>query len=77
MKEILLDQVRHGATIFLTSHVLEVVERLCDHAAIINKGKIVAEGRMEDLRSGSETLEDVFVRTVGGGRDFEQLEWLG
>src|SRR4051794_33421596 len=36
MKDILVDQVRHGATIFLTSHVLEVVERLCDHAAIIN-----------------------------------------
>jgi ABC-2 type transport system ATP-binding protein len=77
MKDILLDQVRHGATIFLTSHVLEVVERLCDHAAIIDKGKIVAEGRMEDLRRGSETLEDVFVRTVGGGRDFDRLEWLG
>lgn len=76
MKDILLDQVRHGATIFLTSHVLEVVERLCDYAAIINQGKIVAEGRMADLRSGSETLEDVFVRTVGGGRDFDRLEWL-
>ncbi len=52
MKDILLDQVRHGATIFLTSHVLEVVERLCDHAAIINDGKIVAEGSMDELRAG-------------------------
>jgi ABC-2 type transport system ATP-binding protein len=52
------------------------VERLCDHAAIINEGKIVAEGRMEDLRAGSETLEDVFVRTVGGGREYDRLEWL-
>jgi ABC-2 type transport system ATP-binding protein len=77
MKDILLDQVRHGATIFLTSHVLEVVERLCDSAAIINKGRIVAEGRMEDLRGGSETLEDVFVRTVGGARHYDKLEWLG
>lgn len=77
MKDILLDQVRHGATIFLTSHVLEVVERLCDSAAIINNGKIVAEGRMEDLRGGSETLEDVFVRTVGGSREYDKLEWLG
>ncbi|HWF07483.1 MAG TPA: ABC transporter ATP-binding protein [Bryobacteraceae bacterium] len=76
MKDILLDQVRHGATIFLTSHVLEVVERLCDSAAIINNGKIVAEGRMEDLRAGSETLEDVFVRKVGGAREYEKLEWL-
>ncbi len=77
MKDILIEQVRHGATVFLTSHVLEVVERLCDYAAIINEGKIVAEGRMEDLRGGSETLEDVFVRTVVGGRDYEKLEWLG
>ncbi len=76
MKDILLDQVRHGATIFITSHVLEVVERLCDYAAIINEGKIVAEGRMADLRAGSETLEEVFVRSVGGGREYEKLEWL-
>lgn len=80
MKDILLDQVRHGATIFLTSHVLEVVERLCDQAAIINEGKIVAEVRMQDLRGGSETLEDLFVRLVTGerglGREFEKLEWL-
>jgi ABC-2 type transport system ATP-binding protein len=76
MKDILLDQVRHGATIFLTSHVLEVVERLCDYAAIINEGRIVAEGRMQDLRAGSETLEDVFVRTVGRGREYDKLEWL-
>jgi ABC-2 type transport system ATP-binding protein len=77
MKEILLDQVHNGATIFLTSHVLEVVERLCDHAAIINDGKIVAEGSMAELRGGSETLEDVFVRTVGADRAYEKLEWLG
>jgi ABC-2 type transport system ATP-binding protein len=77
MKDILLDQVKHGATIFLTSHVLEVVERLCDHAAIINDGKIVAEGSMAELRGGSETLEDVFVRTVGADREYGKLDWLG
>jgi ABC-2 type transport system ATP-binding protein len=76
MKDILLDQVKHGATIFLTSHVLEVVERLCDHAAIINDGKIVAEGSMDELRTGSQTLEEVFVRTVGADREYERLEWL-
>ena len=76
MKDILLEQVRHGATIFLTTHVLEVVERLCDYAAIINEGRIVAEGRMQDLRAGSETLEDVFVRKVGGAREYDKLEWL-
>ena len=76
MKDILLDQVRQGATIFLTSHVLEVVERLCDRVAIINEGKIVREGAMQELRSASETLEDVFVRVVGAGRAFERLDWL-
>jgi ABC-2 type transport system ATP-binding protein len=76
MKDILLDQVRHGATIFLTSHVLEVVERLCDRVAIINEGRIVADGAMDDLRSGSETLEDLFVRLVGGGRSTDNLDWL-
>ncbi len=76
MKEILLDQVRQGATIFLTSHVLEVVERLCDHVAIIHKGRVVRTGTMDELRHGSETLEEVFVREVGAERDFERLEWL-
>jgi len=76
MKDILLDQVRNGATIFLTSHVLEVVERLCDHAAIINSGRIVAEGSMDELRGASETLEEVFVRTVGADQRYERLEWL-
>jgi len=76
MKDILVDQVRRGATIFLTSHVLEVVERLCDRVAIINEGKVVVEGTLDELRAGSETLEDVFVRVVGAEKAFERLEWL-
>ncbi len=76
MKDILLDQVRGGATIFLTSHVLEVVERLCDRVAIINQGKIVKEGSIAEMRSGAETLEDVFVRVVGSGHAAGKLEWL-
>jgi ABC-2 type transport system ATP-binding protein len=76
MKEILLEQVRHGATVFLTSHVLEVVERLCDRVSIIHDGKLVLSGAMAELRSGSETLEDVFVRVVGAERPAETLDWL-
>jgi ABC-2 type transport system ATP-binding protein len=80
MKDILLEQVRHGATIFLTSHVLEVVERLCDEVAIINRGKIVLQGSMDDLRRQSDgvasTLEEVFVNTVGGDRYTDKLDWL-
>jgi len=75
MKEILLEQVRHGATIFLASHVLEVVERLCDRAAIIHEGRLVAESSMDDLRHGTESLEDAFVRAVGMERG-DTLAWL-
>jgi ABC-2 type transport system ATP-binding protein len=76
MKDILLDQVRRGATIFLTSHVLEVVERLCDRVAIIDKGKIVMCGSMEELRASGESLEEAFVRIVGADRQMERLDWL-
>jgi ABC-2 type transport system ATP-binding protein len=76
MKELLLDQARRGATVFLTSHVLEVVERLCDRVAIIHEGRLVTEGAMEELRSGSESLEDIFVRVVGAERTTESLDWL-
>lgn len=76
MKEILLDQVKQGATIFLTSHVLEVVERLCDRVAIIDQGRLVVEESMSQLRSGHETLEDIFVRVVGDSRSGDPLEWL-
>jgi ABC-2 type transport system ATP-binding protein len=76
MKDILLDQVRSGATIFLTSHVLEVVERLCHRVAIIHDGRLVVDDSIGNLRSGAETLEDIFVRVVGGGRNREPIEWL-
>ena len=80
MKDILLEQVRHGATVFLTSHVLEVVERLCDRVAIIHRGKIMVEGTMAELRQQSEgggnTLEEIFVNLVGAQRYSETLDWL-
>lgn len=77
MKDILLDRVRRGATMFLTSHVLEVVERLCDRVAIIHDGKLVIDEPMTHLRAGSETLEEIFVRVVGGApRAADALEWL-
>jgi ABC-2 type transport system ATP-binding protein len=84
MKDLLLDLVRQGSTIFLTSHVLEVVERLCDRIAIIHEGRLVAEGTLDELReaSGREegraaTLEELFVRTVGEhNRGAGDLTWL-
>jgi ABC-2 type transport system ATP-binding protein len=80
MKDILFEQVHRGATVFLTSHVLEVVERLCDQVAIINQGRVVAQGTISELRQnaaeGASTLEDIFVNLVGGERYSEKLEWL-
>jgi ABC-2 type transport system ATP-binding protein len=76
MKDILMDQVQRGATIFLTTHVLEVVERLCDRVAIINEGRIVKEGALAELRAAGESLEDAFVRIVGADQERERLEWL-
>ena len=76
MKDILTDQVRRGATIFLTTHVLEVVERLCDRVAIINQGRIVTCAALDELRAGGESLEDAFVRLVGAGHQTGRLEWL-
>jgi len=81
MKDILLEQVHRGATVFLTSHVLEVVERLCDRLAIINRGKVVLQGTLPELRAqaeeGAGSLEDIFVRVVGAERAAsETLSWL-
>jgi ABC-2 type transport system ATP-binding protein len=100
LKSMLQSMISRGATIFLTSHVLEIVERLCSHLAIIHKGRLVAQGSLEELRAGVEaqaaaapasasgspavapgeklTLEEIFLRIVGGARSASQeLSWLG
>jgi ABC-2 type transport system ATP-binding protein len=86
LKELLARMTERGVTIFLTSHVLEIVERLCSHVAIIKKGQLVAQGSMEQLRAGvpgiegrTLTLEDIFLSVVGQGADraqIEELSWL-
>jgi ABC-2 type transport system ATP-binding protein len=80
MKDILMEQVHRGATVFLTSHVLEVVERLCDEVAIINRGRVVAGGTVSELRqqaaAGLTTLEEIFVNIVGAERYTDKLDWL-
>jgi len=88
LKSMLQGMIARGATIFLTSHVLEIVERLCTHVAIIQKGSLVAQGSLEELREGVHmadsshraTLEDIFLEVVGraGTAPPEQeLSWLG
>jgi ABC-2 type transport system ATP-binding protein len=54
LKAMLQRMILRGATIFLTSHVLEIVERLCSHVAIIDRGQLVAQGSLEELRAGVE-----------------------
>jgi len=54
LKAMLQGMIARGATIFLTSHVLEIVERLCSHVAIIHQGRLVAQGSLEELRAGVE-----------------------
>ena len=86
LKALLGRMTERGVTIFLTSHVLEIVERLCSHVAIIKKGQLVAQGSIEQLRAGvpsaegrSSTLEDIFLSVVGQGAEraqIEELSWL-
>jgi ABC-2 type transport system ATP-binding protein len=78
IRRLLVDLVGRGAvTIFLTSHVLEVVERLVTHVGIIREGRLAAHGTLEEVR-GTGTLEEVFIRTVGEeGAGPVGLSWLG
>jgi ABC-2 type transport system ATP-binding protein len=78
IRRLLVDLVGRGAvTIFLTSHVLEVVERLVTHVGIIRQGRLAAQGTLEEVR-GTGTLEEVFIRTVGEERPAPAgLSWLG
>lgn len=96
LKNMLQSMIARGATIFLTSHVLEIVERLCSHVAIIHRGRLVAQGSLDELRQGVEagvaaaagaesaptaeklTLEQIFLRIVGGGPAAapQELSWL-
>lgn len=74
IKDILAALRRRGTTILLTSHILEIVEKLCEEIAILEKGALLGFGRLEDLRKGA-SLEAAFVELVGGSRTGE-LSWL-
>ena len=90
LKAMLQGMIQRGATIFLTTHVLEIVERLCSHVAIISQGRLVANGSLDELRAGVAsslpgaqdeqrlTLEEIFLSIVGGGgtEPAQELSWL-
>jgi ABC-2 type transport system ATP-binding protein len=79
IKDLLREYVKRGGTVFLTSHILEVVERLCDHIGVIHKGRLVAAGPIDTLRAteGAANLEAMFLRLVGAADgSATQLSWL-
>jgi ABC-2 type transport system ATP-binding protein len=79
IKDLLLSFVSRGGTIFLTSHILEIVERLSTHIGVIAKGKLVAQGPIGDLRSGAagtRSLEELFIGLVGGDAPSHALDWI-
>jgi ABC-2 type transport system ATP-binding protein len=81
IREILRSYVQRGGTVFLTSHILEIVERLADHIGVISRGRLVAQGTLESLVNGAgvgRSLEETFIELVGGGAaGAPALDWLG
>jgi ABC-2 type transport system ATP-binding protein len=73
--EILQRYAAAGGTVVLSSHTMNLIERVCDSVAIIVNGSVLAQGRMDDVRAGS-TLEERFIELAGGRRAAEGLEWL-
>lgn len=65
LRDYLEEYISNGGTIFMASHILEISERLCNRLAIVNLGKVVAQGRIEDLIKDGDSLEKLFLRSVG------------
>jgi ABC-2 type transport system ATP-binding protein len=79
IKDILRQMADRGAAVFLSTHILEIAERMCDRIGIINKGDLVAIGTMDELRAmgrGETSLEDIFLTLTGGAEDLEIAEVL-
>jgi ABC-2 type transport system ATP-binding protein len=80
IKDILRQMAERGSAVFLSTHILEIAERMCDRIGIINKGELVAVGSMNELRSlgkaGEVSLEDIFLGLTGGAEEAEIAEIL-
>jgi ABC-2 type transport system ATP-binding protein len=75
IRDILASYVRSGGTVIVSSHVMDLVQRMCDHVAIIAGGHVLAAGTVDEVR-GDASLEDRFVDLVGGRVSGEGLAWL-
>jgi ABC-2 type transport system ATP-binding protein len=77
IRRMLARYVASGSTVLFSSHVMELVERLCDRVAIIDHGRIIATGTTDEIRAG-RPLQERFIELVGAHIDGgEGLEWLG
>ena len=78
LKAMLLRMIARGATIFLTSHVLEIVERLCTHIAIIHRGQLVAQGSLDELRAGAGRIGQAEIQEAAAlpGAEMRSLEQI-
>lgn len=80
IRNLLKSYVGRGGTIFLTSHILQIVETLCDQIGVIQHGRLVAQGSMQQMRRGTEdgrTLEQIFLDLVGvQAKSTSSLDWL-
>ena len=77
IRRLLTRYTESGSTVLFSSHVMELVEQVCDHVSIIDKGKIVATGTTDEVRNG-KTLQQAFIDLVGSrANDEEVLSWLG
>ncbi len=79
VKDLLLQHAANGNTVFFSSHILEIVENMCDRVIIINHGKIVADAPVTDLRhlQGDQSLEDIFLELTGGKDVDDMVKELG
>lgn len=75
IRGILEAYVSSGGTVIVSSHVMDLVQRMCSHVAVVAGGRVLAAGRVDEVRGGS-SLEERFVQLVGGGHRTEGLEWL-
>ncbi|MDN5704727.1 MAG: ABC transporter ATP-binding protein [Yaniella sp.] len=75
IRNILNDYVQSGGTVMISSHVMDLVERMCDHVAVIDKGEVLASGPMAEV-TGAQSLEDRFVGMVSSDQSGEGLSWF-
>jgi ABC-2 type transport system ATP-binding protein len=75
IRDILAGYVRGGGTVIVSSHSMDLVQRMCDHVAVIGAGRLLAAGTIDEVR-GESTLEDRFVELVGGRHHSEGPSWL-